>query len=489
MQTVNFQCGHCGKLMAVGVEFLGQQVRCPHCQQVVLAPAANVPAPATAPDPSPVPAPPEDPFRTLSVTTPTPADDPFRALTVPQQEDIFTTRNEPEDALFGQSDAPHLEIPRDSVPSSPAPAFDMPMEPFVASPPPAPEPEPTFPMVSPSPSASESTEAPYSRAPELETMPWSPPGVPSEAPSAPFDGAPADVGALATPSVRKPHDESGRVNWFIPLVFIPLVLYAVLATAAAGFVYLRVQTRPPSIWEQFPDVEGDNQGIRFKTKGGANLRFNREDAVKPLPNHLKVNLGETLTLGDLEVTPTKVRRQRVKVFVEGFETPEACEYDSLVLTLEFRNLSREYAFTPLDNYFDRHWNGKDTSSVPLTALVAGKQRFFGGPARWYPMKRDQKKGDLREYVDLPGRKNSDPVGLGPGETTEACICTDGGRPGDAPPAVASYLFGAGKGGRATYSGDLTWRVQVRRGLIEYKGKRMPADSVIGVEFSSKDYAN
>ena len=58
MQTVTFQCGHCRNLMAVGIENLGRQVRCPHCQQVVLAPSqpatAPAPAPAPAPDPAPV---------------------------------------------------------------------------------------------------------------------------------------------------------------------------------------------------------------------------------------------------------------------------------------------------------------------------------------------------------------------------------------------------------------------------------------------------
>src|SRR6516225_5812743 len=48
MGTVNFECGHCHSLMAVGEEFLGQPVRCPHCQQVVLAPAP-VPSPFDAP--------------------------------------------------------------------------------------------------------------------------------------------------------------------------------------------------------------------------------------------------------------------------------------------------------------------------------------------------------------------------------------------------------------------------------------------------------
>jgi DNA-directed RNA polymerase subunit RPC12/RpoP len=50
MQTVNFPCGNCGNLMAVGTDYLGQQARCPHCQQVVLAPPpAAPPGPPTSP--------------------------------------------------------------------------------------------------------------------------------------------------------------------------------------------------------------------------------------------------------------------------------------------------------------------------------------------------------------------------------------------------------------------------------------------------------
>ena len=53
MQTVNFQCGNCNNLMAVGAEYLGQQVRCPHCQAVVVAPAAppRRPGPRDGPRP------------------------------------------------------------------------------------------------------------------------------------------------------------------------------------------------------------------------------------------------------------------------------------------------------------------------------------------------------------------------------------------------------------------------------------------------------
>lgn len=53
MQTVRFQCDKCGKEMAVGDNLLGKQVLCPHCRQVVQAPASATShgAPPAAPEP------------------------------------------------------------------------------------------------------------------------------------------------------------------------------------------------------------------------------------------------------------------------------------------------------------------------------------------------------------------------------------------------------------------------------------------------------
>ena len=56
MQTVQFQCGHCNKLMAVGVEHLGQQVRCPHCQAGRGRPGRGPRRPPTPYPPRPTPA-------------------------------------------------------------------------------------------------------------------------------------------------------------------------------------------------------------------------------------------------------------------------------------------------------------------------------------------------------------------------------------------------------------------------------------------------
>src|SRR5205085_5006316 len=81
METVNFQCGHCQQLLAVNKDHLGQQVRCPHCQQVVVAPLPSPPAAAAPPFPDSV--------------EPT-----YQYTTSEDQDSIFSAPAESED-LFG----------------------------------------------------------------------------------------------------------------------------------------------------------------------------------------------------------------------------------------------------------------------------------------------------------------------------------------------------------------------------------------------------
>ena len=92
MQTVNFQCGHCGSLMAVSVEFLGQQVRCPTCQLVVIAPAAKPQAPP-----------------------------PSELSHLERGDDIFTPPGDPE-SLFDAPEQPPLEVPPPPPPAAEAPS-------------------------------------------------------------------------------------------------------------------------------------------------------------------------------------------------------------------------------------------------------------------------------------------------------------------------------------------------------------------------------
>ncbi|HZY90070.1 MAG TPA: hypothetical protein VFE78_34935, partial [Gemmataceae bacterium] len=331
MQTVNFQCGHCGNLMAVGADHLGQQVRCPHCQQVVV-----------APPPAPAPAAPE------------PGDTTFQP-TVPQDhEDIFAPPAPTED-LFDAPHLPKLEIPPPLNGPPPEPALTQPSTlayepgtdatlPFMsgAAPPPG---EATLPLGSAPPGPN-----------------WMEPTL-TDAPAGPVAGAPAtdllaapeapageDLAAAIPRPVRRP---SGGGGWFIPVIFIPLLVYAVLVTITAVVFWNRLQQTPPSPFDAMPDVDGDNPGVK-KGKAGARLDYDRKLTTDPLPAHLHVALGKTLRVGDLEITPEQVERRRVAVVVEGFK-PEPCPGDSLVLHLRLHNLAADYAFTPLDDFFDRCW--------------------------------------------------------------------------------------------------------------------------------------
>jgi hypothetical protein len=476
MQTVNFQCGHCAKLMAVGVEYLGQQVRCPHCQQVVIAPlAAAPPAPVPAPAPAPAPA-------------PEPAPDPFAFPRMhTDHEDIFSQRTEPEDALFGQPDPPRLEIPREPAPA-PMPPLDLTepdgpprngdaTEPLVE---PLPNLEPTV-SLPPGPSFT-ATEQPVTSAPAplTETQPWVPtdsqPDVPREA-------------SLTAARLRREQEakKSFGSMMFIMLVFMPTLLWALGATGIGVYLYIKLleTSRQPSMWDEIPDAAGDTPGFRpagKKTSKTFELQYDERKATTPLPEHLKVPLGETIRVGDLEVTPTRVRRQRMSVRAVGSERAEPLPNESLVLYLKLKNVADDYAFTPLDNYFDRQW--KRIGPAPLTVLQAldRNKNFFGGPTPWVSKIQAQKNNIPREWVD--GRKDIDRAGLAPGEEMESFTCTDGSNE-----KTARFLFGDEVNERRIggYHGEFLWRVHLRRGKIIRNGRPYSATAVIGVQFSDSDY--
>jgi hypothetical protein len=257
------------------------------------------------------------------------------------------------------------------------------------------------------------------------------------------------------------------------------LVYAVLVTITAVIFWNRIQQTPPNPFDAMPDVDGDTPGVRKEGKNGkarSALSYDRDLATAPLPAHLVTALGKPLRVGDLEVTPTKVERRRVRVFVSGFDRPEPCDGDSLVLHLRLVNRAADYAFTPLDNYFDRWWQPPG-GLPPLTLLEAGPERFYGGPAHWYP--RTSRDAGKRQWVE--GRKDFDPDGLAPGAEQEPFVCTDGNDP-----RALRVLFG--EGGAGPYRGPMLWRVQVRRGLYDYRGRRVPAAAVIGVAFDSRDIA-
>jgi hypothetical protein len=405
MQPVTFKCGHCDNLMAVGAEFLGRQVRCPHCQQVVVAPAA----PQMAASPA------------AHVPPPNGADE--TALLPPSQDPADIFADDHTDDIFG-GPAPRLELP------PPARETTVALEPAPA-PPPAP------------------TAGP---APGPEVPDW----MKESGPAAP------------APAARR--GRSVGMLIFITLVFMPLVLYSVLVTIIAVLVYLRVPDPPRDPREDLQDIPAsDHPGFKkVKTTGGG-LPATMQFATLPLPDHLRIQLGETLTLGDLRIKAEGVERGEILMRTPGFTKPDRIE--TVKLRLHLKNVSRDTAFYPMDCYFDRKWKeGPRSGPPPLTVLLAGDDlHLFGGPAAWNREQVTQEKNPERRNYVVDNHYDTE---LKPGEEMDTFVCVDGNSP------KFDELL--------AYKGKMVWHVHVRRGCVPWKGHDYPATAVFGVEFTDED---
>lgn len=469
MQTVTFLCERCGKLMGVSSAFLGQQVRCPHCQQAVQ-------APASAPAPAPVPAPqPEATQPAVPQPAPLPIFmDPTISFDHSEQDSIFTP---PEaDDLFSSPPAPRMELP-----PVPAPTLAPEMGPI--------NPDATMAMEEPIPTLEPTQADNPMPVPVLESTLAFLPSAQDQPPTevipvtaqeaAPFaapgeNGVPGLSGVLGEPQaetqprVRPQRQVAGSSLGFWILI-LSLISYSVLATIFVVILVIKQNfSEQRDILDRMPDVKGDNPGARKGEKASWAPDEKRHRAA--VPAEQCVGLERTLRIGDIEVTPQKVEQKTVRIFVEGSPQPEPCQNPSLVLYLRLRNVSKEYAFTPLDNYFDRFYQPGSGDSKPLTCLEIGNKRFYGGPGKWYPRDRDTKKKVSREWVE--GRDNY-PKDVPPGQADDTLVCTDG-----QDPRVMAAL--------ADYSGALLWRVHLRRGVVEVGGREVPATTVVGVQFSTRD---
>jgi hypothetical protein len=454
METLTFQCGHCNRLMAVEMAYLGKQVRCPHCQQVVFAPqqpspTSAMPEAAKDQDPLAVKPPADSPFAVA-------ADAPWWASAI----DVATAPPSPPEPPLPSSDDPmsHLNEPA----MEPAPAPPAPRPPFEAF-------EAAVDDSTPSVTSnatvgepaglateSQSTETPSVLPTNLAlstqdvASPWGPEGA-----EAGIDTA--GIGTLIVPRARR---SQWGMTLFISLVFLPLVLYAVLATILAVMFYQQRGTggSQEDPRQFLPDVEGDHPG--FKRPNKQSLVIPDHYYTDPLQGSQRVALGHTLTIGDLEIQPVRVEWNKVRVRVGQLEPVELLN-PSLVLHVKLRNLSRDISFYPLDTYFNRQWS-KGEGPKPLTAVEAGGARFYGGPATWGGANHEAVEGSNCDKALLPG------------DSDEYFICTNGND------NDTRHL--------ETYVGPLLWRVQVRRGLVHYRDKDLSATAVIGVEFTDKDIA-
>lgn len=450
METVNFQCGHCRQLLAVSKQHLGQQVRCPHCQQVVVAPESAPPPP-----PPPVPAPP------LSESL----DSPFGFNQPPREEtdSIFSAPPESDD-LFGAAPSAHVEMP--ATEATQLPNLELPASPRAAV----------------GPDDATLTFVP-GRAPTLEAvedLPHAQPLAESTEPAAfPFAGAEgtAEGGDGDLASAFTPIRPRVSRGWHIALFVIPLISYSVLATVAVGVLFFRLKEKEAQSHplEMVPDIDGDHPTNRKGADWRGEVRF--PSRSMELPAKLKVALGQTLRLGELEVTPETVERGPIGIKEEGKKGIETPPGQALKLSLKLKNVSKDLAFFPLDNYFTRAWRagsikhqGLHTTFEPYTQLVIAGQRFYGGPAAW------NLPGSTAPHESVVGTDYN--TLLQPGAEMTTFVCTDPEDSSDIDRQLARH-----KGE------TLLWRVQVRRGSMEVKGRRIPVCAVFGVEFTDKQITN
>ena len=287
MQTVHFPCGHCGSVMEVDGEFLGQPVRCPHCQQIVVAPAV------VPPDPPPNEGPVIQTSSAETIVKPfVPGGDP---------EDIFDPE-EPTDDLFGRSESPRIEIPPEPLaPAIPkdqsAPAIELVPDTLSAST--APEPTPSFlpngDAATAVPGTGRDALWPVGSLADMTTPP------PAEAPTPLGLDLAAESAATTTRPARR---REPRTPWFAILVLSPLVLYAIVVTIFAAMLYLHqrqfeLERRNP--FEMMPD-DGDNSGVQKEKKTTRReYRYDPRLATLPLPEDLRTRLsqagGEPLRIG------------------------------------------------------------------------------------------------------------------------------------------------------------------------------------------------
>jgi hypothetical protein len=211
----------------------------------------------------------------------------------------------------------------------------------------------------------------------------------------------------------------------MPTLLIFLIPYSIVATVAVVVLYKRQPDFHPL--ETLPDPDAPKNGAR---------RIRTDLA---LPRKLRVALGESLRVGDVQVMPKQVVR------LPG---------DRLALTLTIANLSDDVEFNPVSPTFTRYVRNVPKALKPYTYLEAGEgeERKFVYGGVWRPARAGP---------------------LSPGKDMSATLTTD---VRDAAAVRELLQFG----------GPLLWRVQVRRGLVEYKGKEVSATAVVGVEFQAAD---
>jgi hypothetical protein len=435
MQTVNFNCSFCDKMMAVGLNLLGRNVRCPHCKKVVQAPAGAVAAPPAPKQRTP-------PLDLKSFQSPT--------KLVTSKESIFSETSN--DSMFERQQSEFSrpdDVQPPILPESRAPTNEAPAD--------------------YDPGVNEAFGNPFALN-NAATAEKSPSG----------KGGPELDGAMPLGREQPPPEalrEGGGSSVFIWM----LLVYSVISTGIAAYLFYertvtgeKNESKDSGPYLSIPDFFG--QYDRAERKKIAKITGMPGDQL-PIPANLQVKLNETRRIRDLEVTPLAVGFRQVTHFTKypGRDpVPNATnpQINLFLLRLKVKNLSQDVYFCPTDPAFSRSKESEPRDVLPYTGLVIGNDVRPGGPFLWPDPERIQEK--RFEYEFIEGQEN-DGKPLAPNEERTVVI--------GAEMDVASIKNSIANNKDAR----CLWRVQLRRGLDTVKDRSgndrdVSVSSVISVVF-------
>ncbi len=248
------------------------------------------------------------------------------------------------------------------------------------------------------------------------------------------DAAPAlpPVPGPVEPAAPPPAPARRRGSWAAVLLIF-LIPYSLVATGVIVWLFLQQKRNDAHPLEWLLDQQPEDGGPRQI----------KHDL--PLLQRQKTPIGQAIRIGDAtEVTPLSV------LLVPGAEAVE--------LTFKVQNLTADQRFNPLPRSFLRRQG--------YTFLQFGNDKLYGGTLTYHRSRGFWANPAAR----LPGAKRNFNGVLDPGEAMTATLTL-----APAPETLRRLM---------EFRGPMTWRLEVRRGLVEVGGRQVSATAVVGVEFDA-----
>lgn len=242
------------------------------------------------------------------------------------------------------------------------------------------------------------------------------------------------------------------ITFWLIAVLLPCVL--VLVPVSLYIAFQRFTERREPVVHPLESIQDD--GLYKDYQEGK-----RQEVISPLtelpPDRPPIKLGETFQIGGLEVTPLEVVRQKVPFsFYRGARGYESFD-EVLVLRVRLKNISN-IVFHPHDPVFNRAYR---QGVQPYTYLSIGDKRFYGIVSDPTTERvRGQNFGEL-----LP-EEEMETLFIAAQDTSNGRVMDEIKK---LPP-----------------SEKLIWRIQLRKGRENVRGRWVWATTVIPVEFRVQD---